>query len=72
MFVLAYPFLYLRYSVAIFPWPNWRPGAWQSYYDAVFPVAPLVVGGVVYGLLHPAESLLSRVMRMDFCIELAR
>jgi peptidoglycan/LPS O-acetylase OafA/YrhL len=41
------------------------PGAWQSYYDVVFPVAPLVVGGVAYGLLHPAESLLSRVMRIE-------
>jgi peptidoglycan/LPS O-acetylase OafA/YrhL len=40
------------------------PGAWQSYYDAVFPFAPLVVGGIVYGLLHPAQSLLSRVMRV--------
>jgi peptidoglycan/LPS O-acetylase OafA/YrhL len=42
------------------------PGAWQSYYDAVFPFAPLVVGGIVYGLLHPSESLLSRVMRLGF------
>ena len=39
-------------------------GAWQSYYDAIFPFAPLVVGGIVYGLLHPSESLLSRVMRV--------
>jgi peptidoglycan/LPS O-acetylase OafA/YrhL len=42
------------------------PGAWQSYYDAVFPFAPLVVGGIVYGLLHPSESLLSRVMKVRF------
>jgi len=41
-------------------------GAWRSYYDAVFPFAPLVVGGIVYGLLHPSESLLSRVMRIGF------
>jgi peptidoglycan/LPS O-acetylase OafA/YrhL len=40
------------------------PGAWQSYYDAVFPFAPLVVGGIVYGLLHPVESILSRVMQL--------
>ena len=39
------------------------PGAWQSYYDALFPFAPLIVGGIVYGLLHPSDSLLSRVMR---------
>ena len=40
------------------------PGDWQSYYDAVFPFAPLVVGGIVYGLLHPVESILSRVMQL--------
>jgi peptidoglycan/LPS O-acetylase OafA/YrhL len=40
------------------------PGAWQSYYDAVFPFAPLVVGGIIYGLLHPSESLLSRIMQV--------
>jgi len=40
------------------------PGAWQSYYDAIFPFAPLVVGGIVYGLLHPAQTLLSRVMEV--------
>ena len=40
-----------------------RPGAWQSYYDAVFPIAPVVVGGVIYGLLHPSDSPLSRIMR---------
>jgi peptidoglycan/LPS O-acetylase OafA/YrhL len=42
------------------------PGAWQAYYDVVFPFAPFVVGGIVYGLLHPSESLLSRVMRVEF------
>lgn len=40
------------------------PGAWQSYYDAVFPFAPLIVGGIVYGLIHPSGSLLSRVMQV--------
>ena len=65
IFVLAYPFLYFAiirrdYSMAELA----APGAWQSYYDVVFPVAPLVVGAIVYGLLHPAESLLSRVVRI--------
>jgi peptidoglycan/LPS O-acetylase OafA/YrhL len=66
-FVLAYPFLFFAFfrrdpSMAALA----EPGAWQSYYDGVFPVAPIVVGGVVYGLLHPSESLLSRVMRIPF------
>jgi peptidoglycan/LPS O-acetylase OafA/YrhL len=64
-FVLAFPFLYFAifrhdFSMAGFA----ASDAWQSYYDRVFPVAPLVVAGVVYGLLHPSESLLSRVMRI--------
>jgi len=37
--------------------------AWRSYYDNIFPFAPLVVGGLVYGLLHPSETFLSRIMR---------
>ena len=64
VFVLAMPFC----RFALFRRDPWMaemaaPGAWQSYYDAVFPFAPLVVGGIVYGLLHPSESLLSRVMQ---------
>ena len=64
-FVLAMPFCrfaFLRHD----PWMAElaAPGAWQSYYDAIFPFAPFVVGGIVYGLLHPSESLLSRVMRV--------
>ena len=64
-FVLAMPFCrfaFLRRD----PWMAElaAPGAWQSYYDAIFPFAPLIVGGIVYGLLHPSESLLSRVMRV--------
>ena len=56
-FVLAMPFC----RFALFRHDPWMaemaaPGAWQSYYDAVFPFAPLVVGGIVYGLLHPSES----------------
>jgi peptidoglycan/LPS O-acetylase OafA/YrhL len=66
-FVLAYPFPFFAFfrgdlSMAAMA----EPGAWQSYYDAVFPFAPLVVGGVVYGLLHPSQSLLSRAMRIPF------
>jgi peptidoglycan/LPS O-acetylase OafA/YrhL len=65
MFILAYPFLFFAIFRHDFSMAEMAaPGAWQSYYDWVFPVAPLVVGGVVYGLLHPAESLLSRVMRI--------
>src|SRR6202453_3807693 len=45
-FLCAYPFLYFALfrggpSMAELA----RPGAWISYYDAVFPIAPLVVGG---------------------------
>ncbi len=64
-FALAMPFC----RFALFRHDPWMaemaaPGAWQSYYDAVFPFAPLVVGGIVYGLLHPSESILSRVMQI--------
>ena len=64
VFLCAYPFLYFALfrgdpSMAELA----RPGAWISYYDAVFPIAPLVVGGVIYGLLHPSASPLSRIMR---------
>jgi peptidoglycan/LPS O-acetylase OafA/YrhL len=64
LFLCAYPFLYFTLfrgdaSMAELA----RPGAWQSYYDVVFPVAPLVVGGVIYGLLHPSDSPLSRIMQ---------
>ncbi len=65
MFVLAYPFLYFAIIRRDFSMDELAaPGVWQSYYDVVFPVAPLVVGAIAYGLLHPAESLLSRVMRI--------
>jgi peptidoglycan/LPS O-acetylase OafA/YrhL len=64
LFLSAYPFVYFALfrsdaSMAELA----RAGAWQSYYDAVFPVAPLVVGGVIYGLLHPSDSPLSRIMQ---------
>ena len=60
----AYPFVYFTLfhgdaSMAELA----RPGAWQSYYDVVFPFAPLVVGAVIYGLLHPSESPLSRILQ---------
>ncbi len=63
-FVLAMPFSWF----ALFRHDPWMaemaaPGAWQSYYDVVFPFAPLIIGGIIYGLLHPSESLLSRIMQ---------
>jgi peptidoglycan/LPS O-acetylase OafA/YrhL len=63
-FVLAMPFCQfalVRHDPAMAEMA--APGAWQSYYDVVFPFAPLVVGAIIYGLLHPSESLLSRVMQ---------
>jgi len=65
-FVLAMPFC----QFTLFRHDPWMShlaalGAWQSYYDAVFPFAPLVIGGMVYGLLHPSNSLLSRIMQSD-------
>ena len=42
------------------------PVAWRSYYDHIFPYAPIVIGGIVYGLLHPADTALSRAMQMPF------
>ena len=64
LFLSAYPFVYFTLFRGD---PSMtelaRPGAWQSYYDAVFPIAPVVVGGVIYGLLHPTNSPLSRIMQ---------
>jgi peptidoglycan/LPS O-acetylase OafA/YrhL len=64
LFLCAYPFVFFALfrrdaSMAELA----RPGAWQSYYDVVFPFAPLVVGGLIYGLLHPSDSPLSWMMR---------
>lgn len=64
-FVLAMPF----WRFTLFRHDPWMaemaaPGAWQSYYDAVFPFAPFVVGGIVYGFLHPSDSALSLAMRV--------
>jgi peptidoglycan/LPS O-acetylase OafA/YrhL len=64
VFLCAYPFVYFTLfrgdaSMAELA----RPGAWQSYYDAVFPFAPLIVGAVIYGFLHPSDSPLSRIMQ---------
>ena len=67
LFLSAYPFIYFalfRGDASMVELA--RPGAWQSYYDAVFPIAPMVVGGVIYGLLHPSDSPLSRIMRTRF------
>lgn len=64
VFLCAYPFLYFalfRGDASMTELA--RSGGWQSYYDAVFPFAPLIVGGVVYGLLHPSDSPLSWIMR---------
>ncbi len=41
------------------------PAAWRVYYNSIFPFAPLVIGGVFYGILHPDETWLSRMMRTD-------
>jgi peptidoglycan/LPS O-acetylase OafA/YrhL len=64
-FVLAIPFC--RFALVSHPGmaEMAAPGAWQSYYDAVFPFAPLFVGGIVYGLLHPADSMVSRLMHIS-------
>jgi hypothetical protein len=43
------------------------PGAWQSYYDAVFPFAPLVVGGIVYGFCALRNRCCRASGRSDFC-----
>jgi peptidoglycan/LPS O-acetylase OafA/YrhL len=66
-FMLAMPFWWFTF----FRHDPWMaeiaaPGAWQSYYDAVFPFAPLITGGIVYGLLYPSDSVLSRVMQSRF------
>ena len=64
VFLCAYPFVYFtlfRGDPAMAELA--RPGAWQSYYDAVFPFAPLIVAAVIYGLLHPSDSPLSRMMQ---------
>jgi peptidoglycan/LPS O-acetylase OafA/YrhL len=61
-FVAAYPFFWVTEFKTV--------ADWVAYYDRVFPVAPIVVGGVIYGLLHPAETWLSKAMRTRFLLKL--
>jgi peptidoglycan/LPS O-acetylase OafA/YrhL len=80
LFAIAVPFV----GHAIFA-RDWRMtefadlAVWRAYYDGIFPFAPLVVGGIVYGILHPGETGLSRLMRagslrrsgeLSFCVYL--
>jgi peptidoglycan/LPS O-acetylase OafA/YrhL len=37
--------------------------AWRAHFDVVFPLAPLIVAGIVYGLLHADRNLLAKAMR---------
>jgi peptidoglycan/LPS O-acetylase OafA/YrhL len=62
--ILAYPiFSYSFVRHDYFMTELNAPTAWRSYYDHIFPFAPIVISGVIYGLLHPAETALSRAMR---------
>jgi peptidoglycan/LPS O-acetylase OafA/YrhL len=64
LLVLAYPIFY--YSLVLHDYYMTElnaPMAWRSYYDHIFPFAPIVIGGVIYALLHPAETALSRSMQ---------
>jgi len=64
VFVMAAPFFYYAIFNRDFGMSELSDlAAWRSYYDNIFPFAPLVVGGLVYGLLHPSETFLSRIMR---------
>jgi peptidoglycan/LPS O-acetylase OafA/YrhL len=67
LFFAAYPFFYfpiVRHDLWIAEFTD--VNVWAAYYENLFPFAPLVVGGVIYGLLHPSETLLSRAMRIGF------
>jgi peptidoglycan/LPS O-acetylase OafA/YrhL len=67
VFFAAYPFFYFP----IFRHDFWVEefkdlNVWAAYYDNIFPLAPLVIGAIIYGLLHPSETLLSKAMRIGF------
>ena len=62
--ILAYPiFFYSIVRQDYFMTELKTPAAWRSYYDHIFPFAPIVIGGVVYGLLHPVATAFSRAMQ---------
>jgi peptidoglycan/LPS O-acetylase OafA/YrhL len=66
LFIIAVPFVHdaiFRRDLSMSELSD--PAAWQAYYDGIFPFAPLLVGGVVYGILHPGETWLSRIMRFS-------
>ena len=63
LFVIAVPFVHdavFRLDPGMSDFSD--PAVWRAYYDGVFPFFPFVVGGVVYGILHPG-TWLSRIMR---------
>ena len=63
LFVIAVPFVRHAISGLDLRMSEFADTAvWRAYYDGVFPFAPFVVGGVVYGILHPG-TWLSRIMR---------
>ncbi len=67
LFLLAYPFVSRTLFAGDFRMTELDDrAAWQAYYDLIFPFAPFLVGGIVYGLLHPSRTLLSTVMRAKF------
>ncbi|HZZ60082.1 MAG TPA: acyltransferase [Roseiarcus sp.] len=64
LFVIAVPFV--RHAIFGRDWHMSEFAdtlVWQAYYDEIFPFAPLVVAGIVYGILHPGDTWLSRIMR---------
>ena len=66
LFMIAVPFVHdaiFRCDLSMSELSD--PAAWQGYYDSIFPFAPLVIGGVVYGILHPGETWLSGIMRLS-------
>jgi peptidoglycan/LPS O-acetylase OafA/YrhL len=67
LFFAAYPFFYFPIVQHDFWIEEFKDvNVWAAYYKNLFPFAPLVVGGVIYGLLHPSETLLCKAMRIGF------
>ncbi len=57
LFLLAYPFVSCTLFAGDFRMTELSDrAAWQAYYDLIFPFAPFLVGGIVYGLLHPSRE----------------
>ena len=65
VFLLAHPFFYASVVPGDFKLQTLTdPGAWSRFYNHIYPWAPIIVAAMFVELLSPAESALSRFLRL--------